>query len=89
MATPGQMVQTLAEATGVPRATVAQFDRVLAENGLRSSGGRATSAARVTPRDVANLLLAIMGSPMSGAAIKEAARTCRIRLIAATLHKAE
>jgi hypothetical protein len=59
-------------------ATVPQFDRVLAENGLRSSGGRGTSAARVTPRDVANLLLAIMGSPMSGAAIKEAARTCRV-----------
>jgi hypothetical protein len=78
MATPGQIVQTLAQATGVPHATVAQFDRVLAENGLRSSGGRGPSAARVTSRDVANLLLAIMGSPISGAAIKEAPRTCRV-----------
>jgi hypothetical protein len=32
----------------------------------------------VTSRDVANLLLAIMGSPISGAAIKEAPRTCRV-----------
>jgi hypothetical protein len=34
------------------------------------------SAAKVTAADAANLLIAIMGSPISGAAIKEAARTC-------------
>jgi hypothetical protein len=78
MATPGQMVHTIAEAMGVPAATVAQYDRVLAENGLRSKGGRGLSAAQMTAGDAANLLIAIMGSPMSGAAIKEAARTCQV-----------
>jgi hypothetical protein len=78
MPTPGQLVQTMAEVLGVPAATVAQYDRVLAENGLRSKGGRGLSAARVTAGDAANLLIAILGSPISGAAIKDAAHTCRV-----------
>jgi hypothetical protein len=77
MASPGELVAVMADTLGVPTATVAQYDRVLAENGLRSSGGRGLSAAKVTPVDAANLLLAIMGSPISGAAIKEAAKTCK------------
>jgi hypothetical protein len=67
----------MADTLGVPRATVAQYDRVLAENGLRSSGGRGLSAAKVTAADAANLLIAIMASPISGAAIKDAAKTCK------------
>jgi len=78
MPTPGQLVQAMAKALGVPAATVAQYDRALAENGLRSKGGRGLSAARVTAEDAANLLIAIMGSPISGAAIKDAARTCNV-----------
>ena len=58
-------------------ATVTQFDRVLAENGLRSKGGKGTSAAKINARDAANLLIAILGSPMEGAAIKSATQTCR------------
>jgi hypothetical protein len=77
MASPGELVAVMADTLGVPRATVAQYDRVLAENGLRSSGGRGLSAAKVTAADAANLLLAIVGSPISGAAIKEAAKTCK------------
>jgi len=68
----------MADTLGVPSATVAQYDRVLAENGLRSSGGRGLSAAKVTAADAANLLIAIMGSPISGAPIKEAAQTCKL-----------
>ena len=77
MATPGQLVKAMAEVLGVPAATVSQYDRVLAENGFRSKGGRGLSAARVTAGDAANLLIAIMGSPVSGAAIKDAAEVCK------------
>ena len=59
MATPGQLVQVMADILGIPKATVTQYDRVLAEKGLRSKGGRGTSAARVTSRDAANLLIAL------------------------------
>ncbi len=78
MASPGELVAVMADSLGVPRATVAQYDRALAENGLRSSGGRGLSAAKVTAADAANLLIAIMGAPISGAPIKDAARTCRL-----------
>ena len=77
MATPGELVETVAEALDIEAATVTQYDRVLAEAGLRSKGGRGTSAAKVTARDGANLLIAIMGAPLAGAAVKDAARTCR------------
>ena len=78
MASPGGLVAVIADTLGVPRVTVVQYDRVLAENGLRSSGGRGLSAAKITAADGANLLIAIMGSPISGAAIKDAAQTCRL-----------
>jgi hypothetical protein len=78
MASPGELVAVMADSLGVPRTTVAQYDRVLAENGLRSSGGRGLSAAQVTAADAANLLIAIMGAPISGAPIKDAARTCKL-----------
>jgi hypothetical protein len=78
MPTPGKLVEAMAQALGLSAATVAQYDRVLAENGLRSKGGRGLSAARVTATDAVNLLIAIMGSPISGGAIKDAARTCKL-----------
>ena len=78
MASPGELVAVMADTLGVPRATVAQYDRALAENGLRSSGGRGLSAAKVKAADAANLLIAIMGSPISGAPIKDAAQTCKL-----------
>jgi hypothetical protein len=76
MATPGQLVQAMATALGISVATVTQYDRQLAENGLRSKRGRGTSAAAVTARDAANLLIAVAGSPLGGPAVKEAVRTC-------------
>jgi hypothetical protein len=39
-------------------------------------GGRGLSAAAVTPRDAANLLIAIAASPLAGPTVKEAVRTC-------------
>jgi hypothetical protein len=77
MATPGQLVQAIAEALGVPVETVTNYDRVLSENGMRSKSGRGRGAARVTPTDAANLLIAILGSPIAGASVKESANTCR------------
>jgi hypothetical protein len=77
MATPGMLVREMARTLGVPEPTITQFDRVLAENGLRSKSGRGTSAAQVTARDAANLLIAIMASPVHGAAVRDAALTCQ------------
>jgi hypothetical protein len=77
MATPGELVQVMADALGISEATAAQFDRQLAEAGLRSKSGRGRSAAQVTPRDAVNLLIAICASPISGLSAKEAAHTCR------------
>ena len=76
MATPGQLVRTMADVLGIPPTTVAQFDRQLAEAGLRTVGGRGTSAAKVTATDAANLLIAVLGSPLSGPSIKAAKQTC-------------
>src|SRR5258705_2750991 len=78
MATPGQLVKCIAEALSIPEPSVVQYDRLLAENGLRSKGGRGTSAAKVTAGDAANLLIAIMGSPVIGASIKPAIEGCKI-----------
>jgi hypothetical protein len=62
MASPGKLVRTVAEVLGLPEATVTVHDRNLVTAGLRTKGGRGTSAAKVTPRDAAHLLVAILGS---------------------------
>ena len=77
MASPGQLVKCIAEALEIPEPTVVQYDRLLAENGMRSKGGRGTSAAKVTAGDAANLLIAILGSPVAGASIKPAIEVCK------------
>ena len=77
MATPGQLVECIATSLNLPLPTVVVYDRLLAENGLRSKGGRGTSAAKVTAKDAANLLLAILGSPVAGASIKPAIEVCK------------
>jgi hypothetical protein len=76
MATPGELVRTVATVLGIPEATVVQHDRNLASGGLRTKGGRGRSAARVTSEDAANLLIAICGAPISGASVKETLATC-------------
>jgi len=76
MATPGQLVHTVSDVLGVPIATVIQYDRQLAENGLRSVKGRGRGAARVTARDAAHLVIALMGAPPWVATIRSAAESC-------------
>jgi len=78
MATPGQLVQVMAGVLGISKATVTQYDRVLAENGLRSKSGRGTSAAKVTSGDAANLLIAVAASPLFGSAAKDAVQNCKL-----------
>src|SRR5262245_51999266 len=64
MATPGELVAAVSKLLGVPQPTVAQHDRNLVVAGLRSKSGRGRSAPKVTPRDAAHLLAAVMGSVM-------------------------
>lgn len=73
MASPGELVKVIALAVDMPEAAVTNIDRQLAIAGLRSKGGRGISAARVTPRDAASLLTAIL----AGGPSKEAATSVR------------
>jgi hypothetical protein len=75
VATPGKLVRVVANMVGAPEATVIQHDRNLVAAGLRSKGGRGLSAAQVTSRDAANLLIAICGSSPFGASVKETVTT--------------
>ena len=75
MVSPGGLVEIMAAILGLPVATVAQFDRQLAENGLRTKTGRGSSAAQVTSNDAANLLIAILGAPPAAPAIRQAVKT--------------
>jgi hypothetical protein len=78
MASPGDLVRTVAEVLGMPSASVAWYDRMLQEAGLRSKSGRGSGAARLTARDAANLLTALLASKQP----KEAVDT--VKLYAAT-----
>jgi hypothetical protein len=62
MATPGELVEVMATALGVPVPTVVVHDRNLVVAGLRSKGGRGRSAAHVNERDAAHLLTALLAS---------------------------
>jgi len=64
MATPGQMVRRVAEALRLPEPMVVMVDRKLSEAGLRTKSGRGKSAAKMTASDIANLLVAVLGSSM-------------------------
>ena len=48
MASPGELVRTLAEVLGVPEPTVTVHDRNLVTAGLRTKGGRGRRAASFT-----------------------------------------
>lgn len=60
--TPMQLVQAVADATGLPEETIVQHDRNLLVAGLRTKGGRGSSAAKVTYLDAARLLTASLGA---------------------------
>ena len=62
MASPGELVEEAARALGLPVATLTVHDRNLVIAGARSKGGRGPSAAKVTARDAAHLLVAVLAS---------------------------
>lgn len=64
MATPRQLVESVAEILGVSVATVIVHDRNLssAPVALRTVAGRGRAAAKVTATDAANLLIAVAAS---------------------------
>jgi hypothetical protein len=62
MATVGQLTETIATATGVPKPTVALVVRSLREAGLLTTGARGRNAPRMTPLDAARILIALLGS---------------------------
>jgi len=62
MATPAQLVHTVALVLGVPESRVINHDRNLAKAGIRPVGGRGTGAAHMTPIDAAALLIAVVAS---------------------------
>jgi len=57
-----QLSECIARATGVPEATVLLHMRNVREAGILTQGGRGRSAARMTTRDAANLLIAVAGA---------------------------
>jgi hypothetical protein len=59
MARLSDLVQIVADATGETTASVTVIARSLREAGLIATGGRGRSAARMTSRDLASLLLAV------------------------------
>ena len=77
MAFPGQLVQVMADVLGVSKATAVQYDRMLAENGLRSKHGRGTSAAKVNSEDAANLLITLAASASLGETPNNAVHVCK------------
>lgn len=77
MASPGELVRTVAEVLGVPEPTVVVHDRNLVKAGLRSKGGRGRSAARVTAADAVNLLIAVAGSAWYHSGIKDTVATVK------------
>lgn len=73
MASPGELVRLVSEVLGVPETTVFQYDRILATAGLRVKGGRGRSAAKMTSRDAANLLIGVAASNKITTSADEAA----------------
>jgi hypothetical protein len=73
MATPGELIRAVADGTGLPETTVFVYDRAIAEAGMRSKAGRGGKAAKVTARDAAHLLTAILGSGQ----VKDSVQTVR------------
>jgi hypothetical protein len=62
MATPGDLVKVTAAVLGLPEVYVHSIYRALREAGLVTKGGRGPSAARMSPKDAAALLVAILGT---------------------------
>ena len=77
MATPGELIETTANALDRSVGTVRVVDRVLSEAGLRTKSGRGTSAAKATARDAASLMIAMAGNPVLNHSAARSAETVR------------
>jgi hypothetical protein len=73
VASPGELVRKFSELLGIAERTIVLHDRNLVVAGLRSKSGRGNSAARMTARDAAHLLVAVLGSSH----VKDSAQTVR------------
>jgi hypothetical protein len=73
VASPGELVRKFSELLGIAERTIVLHDRNLVVAGLRSKSGRGNSAARMTARDAAHLLVAVLGSSH----VKDSAETVR------------
>ncbi|MCA1939358.1 MAG: hypothetical protein LDL26_00030 [Caenispirillum bisanense] len=60
MASSGELISKLATLWALPENAVGYPYRVLRENGVTTKGGRGRSAARVTARDAASLMIAVV-----------------------------
>ena len=74
MATPAQLLNAIASATGVPLPTLVDIDRKLVKGELRTKGGRGLSAAHMTALDAARLLTAILASPQANTSVEAVER---------------
>ncbi|MFN7231115.1 MAG: hypothetical protein ACK5U9_04745 [Brevundimonas sp.] len=73
-ATPGQLKSTLARVFAYPESAIDYPWRALREAGLVTKGGRGRSAAKVTARDAARLVIAVAGSVPSSEVVASARR---------------
>jgi hypothetical protein len=73
VASPGELVRKFSELLGIAEPTIVLHDRNLVVAGLRSKSGRGNSAARMTARDAAHLLVAVLGSSQ----VKDSVETVR------------
>jgi hypothetical protein len=67
------LVRKFSKLLGIAEPTIVLHDRNLVVAGLRSKSGRGNSAARMTARDAAHLLVAVLGSSH----VKDSAETVR------------
>jgi len=74
MATPGELIGTVARALDVSEVTVGVYYRKLREAGLVTKGGRGRSAPRSTHLDATRLLIAILTSDTGKDAAAETER---------------
>src|SRR5215207_2706001 len=65
MAILSELVKLVAEVEGLDETSVGIFARAAREAGLISQRGRGPSAARMTTRDVANLIIAVNASALA------------------------
>jgi hypothetical protein len=84
MASPGELVEEAARVLGIPASSLVVHDRNLVMAGERSKGGRGTSAAKVTARDAAHLLVAVMASAQVKESVPSLTRYSKTRPMIST-----